>query len=101
MRSSAQWIALFILLLVNYPITTDAFSPSTCRRSKQSIIRTSGCDHNIRLYSSNADDSGGSTKKKKGDSLRSTTGIRPSLHPTTINCIAEALLLRSQCVLGE
>ena len=39
--------------------------------------------------------------KKKGDSLRDETGIRPSLHPTTINCIAEALLLRSQCLLGE
>ncbi|KAL7536504.1 hypothetical protein ACHAXR_007209 [Thalassiosira sp. AJA248-18] len=38
-------------------------------------------------------------KKKKGDSLRDATGIRPSLHPTTINCVAEALLLRSQCVL--
>jgi hypothetical protein len=34
-------------------------------------------------------------KKKKGDSIRSSTGIRPSLHPTTINCIAEALMLRS------
>mmetsp|Transcript_15574 Transcript_15574/g.24162 ORF Transcript_15574/g.24162 Transcript_15574/m.24162 type:complete len:303 (+) Transcript_15574:140-1048(+) len=34
-------------------------------------------------------------KKKKGDSIRSKTGIRPSLHPTEINCIAEALMLRS------
>ncbi|KAL7554871.1 hypothetical protein ACHAWF_018416 [Thalassiosira exigua] len=39
--------------------------------------------------------------KKKGDSIRDATGIRPSLHPTTINCVAEALLLRSQCVLGK
>ena len=53
---------------------------------------------------SHVDVSDGSTAKptkKKGDSLRDATGIRPSLHPTTINCIAEALLLRSQCVLGE
>lgn len=39
--------------------------------------------------------------KKKGDSLRDATGIRPSLHPTAINCIAEALLLRSRQVLGK
>ena len=35
-------------------------------------------------------------KKPKGDSIRSATGIRPSLHPVTINCIAEALLMRSK-----
>jgi len=29
-----------------------------------------------------------------GDSLRASTGIRASLHPTTINAISEALLLR-------
>lgn len=29
-----------------------------------------------------------------GDELRASTGIRPSLHPTTINAISEALLLR-------
>eukprot|EP00567_Pseudictyota_dubia_P001836 CAMPEP_0197468784 /NCGR_PEP_ID=MMETSP1175-20131217/66266_1 /TAXON_ID=1003142 /ORGANISM="Triceratium dubium, Strain CCMP147" /LENGTH=311 /DNA_ID=CAMNT_0043004903 /DNA_START=104 /DNA_END=1039 /DNA_ORIENTATION=+ len=35
------------------------------------------------------------TKKKSGDQIRASTGIRPSLHPTTINAISEALLLRS------
>lgn len=30
-----------------------------------------------------------------GDPLRAATGIRPSLHPTTINAIAEALKLRA------
>ena len=30
-----------------------------------------------------------------GDPVRASTGIRPSLHPTTINAIAEALKLRS------
>jgi hypothetical protein len=30
-----------------------------------------------------------------GDPLRAATGIRPSLHPTTINAIAEALRLRA------
>jgi hypothetical protein len=29
------------------------------------------------------------------DPLRASTGIRPSLHPTTINAIAEALRLRA------
>ncbi|KAL7462769.1 hypothetical protein ACHAXS_003145, partial [Conticribra weissflogii] len=29
-------------------------------------------------------------------SVRDATGIRPSIHPTTINCIAEALLIRAK-----
>jgi hypothetical protein len=39
----------------------------------------------------------GMNKQKKSDTTdpRYATGIRSSLHPTTINCIAEALLLRS------
>lgn len=32
----------------------------------------------------------------KGDSLREATGIRPSLHPTTINAIADALRARAR-----
>lgn len=32
----------------------------------------------------------------KGDPLRESTGIRPSLHPTTINAIAEALKCRAR-----
>ncbi|KAL3760454.1 hypothetical protein ACHAWU_005989 [Discostella pseudostelligera] len=35
-----------------------------------------------------------------GDKLRESTGIRPSIHPTVINCISEALLLRSRNILG-
>jgi hypothetical protein len=35
------------------------------------------------------------TKEMKGDALREATGIRPSLHPTTINAIAEALKARA------
>jgi len=31
----------------------------------------------------------------KGDKLREATGIRPSIHPTTINALAEALKARS------
>lgn len=34
-------------------------------------------------------------KAHAGDPLRASTGIRPSLHPTTINAISEALLIRS------
>jgi hypothetical protein len=36
----------------------------------------------------------------KGDHLRDATGIRPSLHPTTINVIAEALKARARKVDG-
>lgn len=54
----------------------------------------------LRLATSNDDnasdeESSNNKEKKKGDSLRRATGIRSSLHPTTINCIAEALMLRS------
>ena len=41
-----------------------------------------------RLYMTSSDEI-------KGDSLRAATGIRPSLHPTTINAIAEALKYRA------
>ena len=34
-------------------------------------------------------------KPIKGDAIRESTGIRPSLHPTTINAIAEALKIRA------
>lgn len=37
-----------------------------------------------------------SHKKGGGDPLREATGIRPSLHPLTINTIAEALKLRAK-----
>ncbi len=36
-----------------------------------------------------------STKKKIGDPLREDNGVRPSIHPTTINAIAEALKARA------
>eukprot|EP00986_Skeletonema_menzelii_P006576 scaffold2505_cov157-Skeletonema_menzelii.AAC.3 len=50
----------------------------------------------LHLSSSNDNENSSSTQKKqKGDSIRSKTGIRPSLHPTEINCIAEALMMRS------
>ena len=35
------------------------------------------------------------SKKDIGDPIRAKTGIRPSLHPTTINALAQALKLRS------
>ncbi|KAG7341419.1 hypothetical protein IV203_023371 [Nitzschia inconspicua] len=36
------------------------------------------------------------TSKSMGDPVRAATGIRPSLHPTTINAIADALKARSK-----
>ena len=37
---------------------------------------------------------------QKGDHIREATGIRPSLHPTTINAIADALRARARQVEG-
>ena len=97
MFTSVRLFILYLSVAFYYP-TTTAFS-AVQLRTKISIIDRRRCNdiipHNL---SANSND--GNTKKK-GDSLRDATGIRPSLHPTTINCIAEALLLRSQCILGE
>ncbi len=42
-----------------------------------------------------ATDTSTATKKKIGDPLREDNGVRPSIHPTTINAIAEALKARA------
>jgi hypothetical protein len=68
---------------------SPAFVTTTRSTSSSIMLRLSANDNNTN------DDDSSKTKKKKGDSIRSTTGIRPSLHPTEINCIAEALMLRS------
>ena len=94
-----QLLLLLVLSIAKNYATTDAFSiiqPQYYRTPVNSLMR---CNKDIITLRLSADDSCGHVKKK-GDSLRDATGIRPSLHPTTINCIAEALLLRSQCVLG-
>jgi len=87
--------------------TANAFS-AIQRPIHQSQTRrthsTSRCN-NVRLcatgFGGGDAEAGAKKKKKKGDSIRDATGIRSSLHPVTINCIAEALLLRSQCALGK
>eukprot|EP00577_Skeletonema_sp_RCC1716_P017941 CAMPEP_0113432970 /NCGR_PEP_ID=MMETSP0013_2-20120614/34568_1 /TAXON_ID=2843 ORGANISM="Skeletonema costatum, Strain 1716" /NCGR_SAMPLE_ID=MMETSP0013_2 /ASSEMBLY_ACC=CAM_ASM_000158 /LENGTH=258 /DNA_ID=CAMNT_0000322397 /DNA_START=150 /DNA_END=923 /DNA_ORIENTATION=+ /assembly_acc=CAM_ASM_000158 len=85
-----------LLLLRNHQNNkqSTAFTSRSTSSSCSIILRLSASDN----INSNIDDDDESTKtnnKKKGDSIRSTTGIRPSLHPTEINCIAEALMLRS------
>jgi len=95
MITSVRLFILYLFVAFYYP-TTTAFSTFQLR-TKISIIDRR-CDAIIPNNSANSNDD---NTKKKGDSLRDATGIRPSLHPTTINCIAEALLLRSQCILGE
>mmetsp|Transcript_17297 Transcript_17297/g.25777 ORF Transcript_17297/g.25777 Transcript_17297/m.25777 type:complete len:307 (-) Transcript_17297:1-921(-) len=87
-----------LLLLRNHQNNkqSTAFTSRSTSSSCSIILRLSASDNNIN--NSNTDNNDESTKnnnKKKGDSIRSTTGIRPSLHPTEINCIAEALMLRS------
>jgi hypothetical protein len=46
-------------------------------------------------------DGGAAARKGKGDAVRGATGIRPSLHPTAVNCVAEALRLRCRGLLGR
>jgi hypothetical protein len=45
--------------------------------------------------SSSQQEESSSSSSSVGDPLRAATGIRPSLHPTTINAIAEALKARA------
>ena len=97
MVTSVRLFILYLSVAFYYYPTTTAFS-TVQLRTKISIIDRR-CNAII-PHNSSANSNEGNTKKK-GDSLRDATGIRPSLHPTTINCIAEALLLRSQCILGE
>jgi hypothetical protein len=53
-------------------------------------------NNNIANTSSNSTTSTTSTTTNGGDKLRAATGIRPSLHPTTINAIADALKARAK-----
>ncbi|KAL9180719.1 hypothetical protein ACHAXT_011172 [Thalassiosira profunda] len=89
-------LLLLIVLVACLPPATEGFSAAIKPAASLG-------SHRVRsLLATSADDADdGPTKKKKGDSLRDATGIRPSLHPTTINCVAEALLLRSKCILGK
>jgi len=86
-------ILIIVLLMIAMLVTqtTEAFSVLQPART---IRRTQAARTRLCATSDDAP-----SKKKKGDSLRDATGIRPSLHPTTINCVAEALLLRSRRVL--
>jgi hypothetical protein len=74
------------------------------RRLRHQPLHNSVSTNDNDSYSSTIDESSSSSvmpegmnKQSRGDTAdpRHATGIRSSLHPTTINCIAEALLLRS------
>lgn len=72
------------------------------RRRRRQPLQHSASTNDDDSYRSTIDESSSSseiyegTKQSPGDTdPRHATGIRSSLHPTTINCIAEALLLRS------
>lgn len=99
---------LFLVAIIHSAIqpATSFLQPSSTTQPSRwsSIIGTLSTSSTLLLADPAGADSSSDeppSKKKKGDSLRDATGIRPSLHPVTINCVAEALLLRSQCVLGE
>jgi len=55
---------------------------------------TQAFKHQLHMNLSNHDDH--NKKLRHGDALRSQTGIRPSLYPTTINAISQAILLYHQ-----
>jgi hypothetical protein len=98
MRQITPPIKLLLLLISLSRLTSvkvTAFCPVANAPSRQLIISfVESLDKDQTAQDDNAPKS--TPKKPKGDSLRSATGIRPSLHPVTINCIAEALLLRSK-----
>jgi hypothetical protein len=80
------------------PQLIEAFCPSSRLPLRQLVItHAAGFAKSPNAHQDDDDaPSPSPTTKPKGDSIRSTTGIRPSLHPVTINCIADALLQRSK-----
>mmetsp|Transcript_23234 Transcript_23234/g.46344 ORF Transcript_23234/g.46344 Transcript_23234/m.46344 type:complete len:303 (+) Transcript_23234:212-1120(+) len=91
--------ALFTIAVVlgSFLLPVDSFSTSSpisiVSRPKSALTR---CKSTRGSPSIDNSDETPKHNKKKGDSVRNATGIRPSIHPTTINCIAEALLLRAK-----
>lgn len=102
--SSLLLLPLALLLVVGRP--ARAFSPSHFpMRSSRVPGRPTSPFHAAESgagFGKEGDEAGTKKKtKKKGDSIRDATGIRPSLHPVAINCVAEALLMRSKQILGK
>jgi hypothetical protein len=79
-------------LMVFWGVASDAFRPSGHPHPPRMRMIVHQLRH--RQYASPSA-ALSMTDKTKGDPLRAATGIRPSLHPTTINAIAEALKARS------
>ena len=79
MITSVRLFILYLFVAFYYP-TTTAFSTVQLRTKISIFVRRCNAiiPHNL---SANSND--GNTKKK-GDSLRDATGIRPSLHPTSL-----------------
>lgn len=77
---------------VTSPISTDKPSSSVAAPHIGSIARRASL--HITFPSSRVNALLFAEASSGGDQLRASTGIRPSLHPTTINAISEALLLR-------
>jgi hypothetical protein len=75
-------IVLLLQCLVGWPLlSTQSFSIETVQSRHSQSQRT----YSSLLFESSS-----------GDSLRAATGIRPSLHPVTINALADALRARAR-----
>jgi len=88
----------FLLLVHSYDVSAFTHTKSLSRRSFGVLSTTS-------IYGSVNDDTddsasshrhSGDGRARKGDPVRAATGIRPSLHPVTINAIAELLKARAK-----
>ena len=107
LASSHRWALAILLCLSTLHELCEVLAFTTvpsCQISQVNVKSTSrrrirSLHHRKLAAADNNTD--GSTKKTTGDTLRASTGIRPSLHPITINCVAEALLLRSRSRLGK
>ena len=85
MKNKSYSSLLFIICLF---LIGDVFPIVTGFHIQQkSTITTSSISSSSLAFSNN--------NNNKGDKLREATGIRPSLHPTTINAIADALKIRA------
>ena len=87
-RCLGPCVSLWCLMLFSSIAESTGFTvrpPSTSTTPPATLCEFVGRQHVV-LYE---------TTKEAGDPLRAATGIRPSLHPVTINALAEALKRRA------
>jgi hypothetical protein len=91
-RTTPQHEEMAVSYLLHMTSSSSADDENTTMTSSSSYASTSS---DATAATANTTTTSPDTISIKGDPLRAKSGIRPSLHPTTINAIAEALKIRA------